>query len=98
MRWLDTITDSMDMNLRKLQKIAEDRGAWRATVLEVSKNQIWLSDRTRITKTQRRRAQLYLKRTRWPLQAAELTFAASASGKFIPELSPHCPQVSEFAL
>ena len=88
----------MDMNLRKLQKMAEDRGAWHATVLEVSKNQTRLSDGTRITKTQRRKAQLYLKRTQWPLQEAELTFAANASGKFIPELSPHCPHVSEFAV
>ena len=63
MRQLDTITDSMDMNLSKVQKIAEDRGAWHATVHEVSKNQTWLSDTTRITKTQGRRAQLYLKRT-----------------------------------
>ena len=29
-RWLDSITDSMDMNLSKLQEIVEDRGAWRA--------------------------------------------------------------------
>ena len=32
MRWLDGITDSIDMNLSKLQEIVEDRGAWRATV------------------------------------------------------------------
>ena len=31
MRWLDSITDSMDMNLSKLQEILEGRGAWRAT-------------------------------------------------------------------
>ena len=39
-RWLDSITDSMDMNLSKLQEIVADRGAWHATVHGVSKNQI----------------------------------------------------------
>ena len=37
MRWLDSMTNSMDMNLSKLQEIAEDRGAWQATVHEVTK-------------------------------------------------------------
>ena len=32
MRWLDSVTDSMDMNLRNLWEIVEDRGAWCATV------------------------------------------------------------------
>ena len=32
MRWLDSITDSMDMKLSGLQEIVEDRGAWRAAV------------------------------------------------------------------
>ena len=32
MKWSDSITDSMDMNLRKLQDIVEERGAWRAAV------------------------------------------------------------------
>ena len=32
MRWLDSITDSMDMNWSKLLEIVEDRGAWNATV------------------------------------------------------------------
>jgi len=39
-RWLGSITDSRDLNLSKLWEMVEDRGAWRATVHEVTKNQI----------------------------------------------------------
>ena len=35
MRWMDTITDSMDTNFSKLQEIVEDRGGWRASVHEI---------------------------------------------------------------
>ena len=38
MRGLDSITDSVDMNLSKLQEIAEDRGAWHAAVYGVTKS------------------------------------------------------------
>ena len=44
MRWLDSIIDSMDMNLRKLQEIEEDRGAWHAIVHGVLKTRTRLSD------------------------------------------------------
>ena len=40
MRWFDGITDSMDMNLCKLQEIVKNREAWRATVHGVSRNWI----------------------------------------------------------
>ena len=38
-RWLDSITDSVDMSLSKLWKTVEDRGAWRATVHGITKSQ-----------------------------------------------------------
>jgi len=44
MRWLDSITDSMDMNLSKLQQTVEDRGAWWAAVHGVTKSQTRLSN------------------------------------------------------
>ena len=37
-RWLDSITYSMNMNLGKLQEIVEDRGAWHAVVYEIAKS------------------------------------------------------------
>ena len=44
LRWLDGITDSMDMSLSKLQEIVKDREGWQAEVHGVTKNQTALSD------------------------------------------------------
>ena len=71
-RWLDGITDSMDMGLRKLCEMVKDREACHAAVHGVTKSQMWLSNWTEVTITS-----LFLKKFFFPLSLPQ----------FIPSLS-----------
>ena len=80
MRWLDGITDAMDMSLCRLQELVMDREAWYATIHEATKSWTWLSDWTETVLS----AQKVLRDT--PRSQAKLQSRQNSSPPLLPSL------------
>ena len=67
MRWVDGITDSMDVNVSEHQELVMDREAWHAAIHGIAKNWTWLSDWTELNWTECTMCQCYFLNSTCPL-------------------------------
>ena len=94
MRWLDGITDSMDMDLGGLQESVMDRKAWHAVVQEVTKSRTWLSNWTELKETKELYTENYKtliwKTRQWPQDWKRSVFIPIPKKGNAKECSNYC--------
>ena len=88
MRWLDGITNSMDMNLRKFRKLVMDREAWRAAVHGITESLTQLNDRTELN-CLLSRWRIHLQSRRLPAIQETLVWSLVGKGPLEDEMATH---------
>ena len=87
MRWLDSITDSMDVSLSELQELVMDREAWRAAVHGVTKSRTWLSNWTELNWRRSNKSILKKINPGWSLEGVMLQLKLQYFGTWCKELT-----------
>ena len=81
MRWLDGITDSMNMSLSELRELVMDREVWRAAIHGIAKSRTWLSNWTELNGNLVSRMGTILQRLCWKILASKAAKPGSIKGQ-----------------